>query len=547
MLGGMDMKFNRILILLTFALVLVLAACGNDDESTDKTTDSGTETETATDTNTNTETDNAQGGELVIEVLSEAVELDPHGSNDVPSSNVQRNIFETLVVRNFETGDIEPLLAESWEYVDDLTLQLKLRQGVKFHDGTDFNAEAVKINLDRLRDPEIASPRLTNFEPITEVIVVDAHTVQIKTEKPYGPLLFALTHPGGNIMSPAVIEEDYKRMESGGDARAYGNESPIGTGFLKLEKWSPGQEIRLVKNTEYWGEQVAYDAAVFKTVPESATRAADLEAGYAHIIDPVQPTEVPLVEGFASVLKQPSVSISYLGFNTEKAPFDNAKVRQAISKVVDRSAILNGVYDGFGVEAFGPLSPMVWGYSEDITKQTTNVDEAKKLLEEAGFKDGFKTTIWTNDNPQRQQIAVIMQEALKQVNVEVTIEVMEWGAYLEKTSKGDHDMFMLGWAPSTGDADGALYPLFHSSDIGNNNRTRYSNAELDKLLEAGRIETDETVRADIYKQAQDIVNAEAPAAFIHHQAYLTGYAKNVTGFSVDATGIYQIQKVQITE
>ena len=545
MSGGMNMKFNRILILLTFALIFVLAACSNDDAATDNTTDSGTETDVGTDTNTKPE--NTQGGELVIEVLSEAVELDPHGSNDVPSSNVQRNIFETLVVRNFETGDIEPLLAESWEYVDDLTVQLKLRQGVKFHDGTDFNAEAVKINLDRLRDPEIASPRLTNFEPITEVIVVDAHTVQIKTEKPYGPLLFALTHPGGNIMSPAVIEEDYKRMESGGDARAYGNENPIGTGFLKLEKWSPGQEIRLVKNTEYWGEQVAYDAAVFKTVPESATRAADLEAGYAHIIDPVQPTEVPLVEGFASVLKQPSVSISYLGFNTEKAPFDNAKVRQAISKVVDRAAILNGVYDGYGVEAFGPLSPMVWGYSEDITKQATNVEEAKTLLAEAGFKDGFKTTIWTNDNPQRQQIAVIMQEALKQVNVEVTIEVMEWGAYLERTSKGDHDMFMLGWAPSTGDADGALYPLFHSSDIGNNNRTRYSNAELDKLLEAGRVETDETVRADIYKQAQDIVNAEAPAAFIHHQAYLTGYAKNVTGFSVDATGIYQIQKVQITK
>lgn len=541
------MKFNRIWLLLTFALILVLAACNNDEAATDKTTDSGTETDAGTDKNTNTDETTAQGGELVIEVLSEAVELDPHGSNDVPSANVQRNIFETLVVRNFETGDIEPLLAESWEYVDDLTLQLKLRQGVKFHDGTDFNADAVKINLDRVRDPEIASPRLSNFEPIKEVVVVDDHTVQIKTEAPYGPLLFALTHPGGNMMSPAVIEEDYKRMEAGGESRAYGNENPIGTGFLKLDKWIPGQEIRLAKNTEYWGEQVAYDSAVFKTVPESATRAADLEAGYAHIIDPVQPTEVPLVEGFASIIKQPSVSVAYLGFNTEKAPFDNPKVRQAISKAVDRNAILKGVYDGFGVEAFGPLSPMVWGYTEDVTKQNTNLDEAKKLLEEAGFKDGFKTTIWTNDNPQRQQIAVILQEALKPLNIQLDIEVMEWGAYLEKTSKGDHDMFMLGWSPSTGDADGALYPLFHSSDIGNNNRTRYSNPELDKLLEAGRVETDETVRMDIYKQAQEIINSEAPAAFIHHQAYLTGYAKSVTGFTVDATGIYQIQKVQITQ
>lgn len=538
------MKLNRISILLfMFAFILMLAACSSDSDgaTTDKKPDSSVQTDT------NVDEAAESGGELILEVLSEAVELDPHGSNDVPSNNVQRNIFETLVTRNFETGDIEPLLAESWEYVDELTLQLKLRQGVKFHDGTDFNAAVVKANLDRILDPNIASPRLSNFEPIKETVVIDDYTVQIKTEKPYGPLLFTLTHPGGNMMSLAVIEEDYKRMESGGEARAYVNENPIGTGFVKLDKWIPGQEIRLVKNTEYWGDQVAYDSLVFKTVPESQTRAADLEAGYAHIIDPVQPTEVPLVEGFANMIKQPSVSISYVGFNTEKAPYDNAKVRQAISKALDRKTIIEGVYDGFGVEAFGPLSPMVWGYTEDITHQDTNIEEAKKLLEEAGFKDGFKTTIWTNDNPQRQQIAIILQETLKQLKIDVSVEVMEWGAYLEKTSKGDHDMFILGWAPSTGDADGAIYPLFHSSDIGNNNRTRYSNPELDKLLEAGRVETDETKRAAIYKDAQELINVEAPAAFIHHQAYLTGYSKNVTGLTVDATGVYQLHKVKITK
>lgn len=531
------MKANRLWLVFVFSLIFLLVACSNEGE--DASSEGASK-------KTNPEAV-VQGGELIIEVLSEAVELDPHGSNDVPSSNVQRNIFETLVVRNFETGDIEPLLAQSWEYVDELTLQLKLREGVKFHDGTDFNAEAVKINLDRLLDPAIASPRLSNFEPIKEVVVVDEYTVQIKTEQPYGPLLFALTHPGGNIISPAVIAEDYKRMESGGEARAYVNENPIGTGFLKLDKWTSGQEIRLVKNTEYWGEQVAYDLAVFKTVPESQTRAADLEAGYAHIIDPVQPTEVPLVEGFAQVIKQPSVSISYVGFNTEKAPYDNVKVRQAIAKALDREAIIQGVYDGFGVAALGPLSPMVWGHTEDITKQDTNIEEDKKLLEEAGLKEGFKTAIWTNDNPQRQQIAVILQETLKQLNIEVSIEVLEWGAYLEKTSKNEHDMFILGWAPSTGDADGALYPLFHSSDIGNNNRTRFNNSELDKLLEAGRVETDDATRMGIYKEAQEIITTQAPAAFVHHQAYLTGYANNISGFSVDATGIYQIQKVKITQ
>lgn len=539
------MKGKKIFLLLfVSALIFVLGACSKGDDDAGDNSAGSTNNEKPTSQSNETA---SSGGELVLEVLSEAVELDPHGSNDVPSSNVQRNIYETLVVRNFDTGDLEPLLAESWEYIDDLTLQLKLRTGVKFHDGTDFNAEAVKINLDRLLDSEIASPRATNFEPISEVIVVDNTTVQIKTKAPFGSLLFALTHPGANMISPAVIAEDYKAMEAGGEPRAYVNEHPIGTGFLKLDKWIPGQEIRLVKNTEYWGKQVAYDSAVFKTVPESATRAADLEVGNAHIIDPVQPTEVPLVEGFATVNKQPSVSVAYVGFNSQKAPYDNVKVRQAISKAVDRSAILAGVYDNFGVQAFGPISPMVWGFNDSITHQDYNLDEAKALLAEAGYADGFKTSIWTNDNPQRQQIAIILQEALKQLNIEVSIEVMEWGAYLDKTKTGEHDMFILGWSPSTGDADGALYPLFHSSDMGNNNRTFFSNSEVDKLLEAGRVETDATVRAQIYKDVQEIINTEAPAAFVHHQAYLTGVSNKVTGFSVDATGIYQIQDVQIVE
>ncbi|WP_342558401.1 glutathione ABC transporter substrate-binding protein [Metasolibacillus sp. FSL K6-0083] len=540
------MKKNKFwLLLLVSALILVLAACGGND-------DKGKEAEKETDKEGGTtNTDNqgtVAGGELVLEVLSEAVELDPHGSNDVPSANVQSNIYETLVARNFDTGEFEPKLAESWEYVDDLTLQLKLRQGVKFHDGTDFNADAVKANLDRLLDPEVASPRATNFEPIDSVTVVDEYTVQIKTKAPYGALLAALTHPGSLMISPAVIEEDYNQAGSDSSKlRAYVNANPVGTGFLKFDKWTPGQEIRLVKNDDYWGDKVAYDSAVFKTVPESATRAADLEVGNAHIIDPVQPTEVPLVESFATVTQQPSMSIAYIGFNSQKAPFDDVKVRQAISKAIDREEILQGVFDGFGVAAKGPLSPMIWGYSDDITPQDYNIEEAKALLAEAGYPDGFKTSIWTNDNPQRQQIAVVLQEKLKQLNIEVSIEVMEWGAYLEKTGAGDHDMFILGWSASTGDGDGALYPLFHTSDIGNNNRTRFSDSEVDKLLDAARVETDSDTRLGYYKELQNLLNEASPAAFIHHQSYLTGVSKKITDFSIDATGIYKIQHVKFTE
>jgi peptide/nickel transport system substrate-binding protein len=530
------------LFFLTLVLAVFLAAC-SDDSSDSSSSDNSTDNST----DNSGDTTASAGGQLILEVLSEAVELDPHGSNDVPSANVQANIYDTLVNRNFDTGEIKPGLAESWTQVDDLTLELKLRQGVKFHDGTDFNAEAVKINLDRLLDPTIASPRASTFEPISEVIVVDDYTVQIKTEAPYGPLLATLTHPGGYMISPAVIAEDYENMKNGGEPRAIVNEKPVGTGFLKFESWQAGQQINLVKNEDYWGGAVAYNSAVFKTIPESATRAADLEAGYAHIIDPVQPIEVENVKSFANIVEQPSVSVAYIGFNTEKAPLDNLKLRQAISKAVDRDTIIQGIFEGYGTAAFGPMAPNTWGYNEDIVKQDYNMEESKALMKESGVATPLKLNLWTNDNPQRIQIATIMQEKLKELDIELNVEVLEWGAYLEKTAGTEHDLFILGWSPSTADADNAINPLFNTADIGNNNRTRFSNAELDELLKQGQQETDEATRMEIYKKAQDIINENVPAAFVYHQAYLTGYSNSVSGFTIDATGIYRLKDVKISE
>ena len=533
------------LMFLTLVLAAFLVACS--DDSNDTSTGDDTSSNSEDSSNSNDDSTASAGGELILEVLSEAVELDPHGSNDVPSANLQANIYDTLLNRNFETGEYLPGLATEWNLVDELTLELKLRDDVKFHDGTPFNAEAVKINLDRLLDPEVASPRASIFQPISEVVVVDEFTVQIKTEAPYVPIYATLTHPGGYMISPAVIAEDYEAMKNGGEPRAVVNEKPVGTGFMKFDSWQAGQQIKLVKNEEYWGGAVAYDSVVFKTIPESATRAADLEAGYAHIIDPVQPIEVERVKQFASVTEQPSVSIAYIGFNTQKAPLDNVKLRQAISKAVDRETIIEGIFEGYALAAVGPLAPATWGYSDDIVKQDYNMEEAKALMKEAGYEDGLKLNLWTNDNPQRIQIATVMQEKLKELNIELNVEVLEWGAYLEKTAGEEHELFILGWSSSTADADNGLNPLFNTADIGNNNRTRYSNPELDVILTKAQQESDETVRADLYKQAATIINEEAPAAFVYHQSYLTGVSNKVSGFSIDASGIYRLKDVKISE
>ncbi len=288
----------------------------------------------------------------------------------------------------------------------------------------------------------------------------------------------------------------------------------------------------------------------FKVVPESATRVADLETGNAHITDPVEPNEVQRINdsGVASVNQTASSSLSYIGFNIDKEPFNDEKVRQAISMLVNKEEIIEGVYEGFGVPAIGPLAPDVFGFTENVDAIDYNVEKAKELLKEAGYEDGFKTTIWTNDNQQRMDIAVLVQQELKKANIDVEIETLEFGTYLEKTAAGEHDMYILGWSVPTGDADYGLYALFHSSQKGDpGNRSFYENAEVDKLLDEGRQETDPDKRLDIYEEAQQLIIKDAPMVFIHHQEYLTGVSNKVKGYSIDNSGLYQLKDVQLVE
>lgn len=535
------------LLAMVFALSFVLAACagGSDSNDTEKdnTNDSASGDEATNDG------EEVESGDLILAVLSDASSLDPAGSNDVPSSVVQENIYETLVNRDDENNIVESLAVE-WKDVDESTYEFKLREGVKFHDGEDFNAEAVKANLDRILDEKVASPRYFLYEMIESVEVIDEYTVQIKTEYPFAPLYAHLSHSGGAMISPKSIEEDYAAMEDGQQAGTIISENPVGTGFFKFESWNPGTEIKLVKNEEYWGDKPHIDSVTFKVIPESTTRNADLERGFVHVVDPVQPIEVEEINAgdYAQVLQKASASLSYIGFNAEKEPFNDPKVRQAISMMVNKEEMIDGVYEGFGIPAKGPLAPSIFGYNDDAKPLEYNVEEAKKLMEEAGYADGFDTTIWTNDNPQRIDMAIILQNSLKELNINAEVEQMEFGAYLEKTAEGEHDMFILGWSNATGDADYGMYALFHSSQKGNpGNRTFYENPEVDKLLDEGRREADPEKRIEIYNQIQEHLIEDAPMVYIHHQEYLLGVSNQITGFEIDEAGMYKLQNVKFVE
>ena len=521
--------------ILVLVMVMALAACagGGSEEGSEKKDSEQAPT----------------GGDLVLAVQSDASTLDPAGSDDIPSHNVQQAIFEGLVKRDSE-NNIIPGLAKEWKVIDELTYEFILQEDVTFHDGEAFNAEAVKINLDRLLDPEVASSKYNKYEMISNVEVVDEYTVRLTTEYPFSPILAHLSHSGAGIISPKAIEADYAAIEKGDNPGTAISKNPVGTGHFKFMSWIPGDEVKLEKNDAYWGDKALVDTVTFKVVPESTTRNADLERGFVHIVDPVQPNEVvPLNESdYAEVIQTSSTGLAFIGFNTNKAPFDDVKVRKAVSMMIDKQEIIDGVYEGFSIAAEGPLAPKVFGYSEDVKGIDEDVEEAKKLMKEAGYEDGFKATIWTNDSPQRIDTAVILQSVLKEINVELAVEQMEFGAYIEGLKAGDHNMYILGWTNPLADGDNGLYSLFHSSTAGvPPNAMWYGSSVVDGFLDGGRQESNPDERKKLYKQAQEEIIEDAPMVFLSYPEYLTGVSNKVTGFVIDSGGIYHLEKVQFVE
>lgn len=487
------------------------------------------------------------GGDLIVAMLSEAPSTDPHMATDVTSSTITTHLYDTLVKYDKDLK-IQPSLAESWKAIDDVTWEFKLRKGVKYTDGSEFNASVVKANIDRLLDPKVASPRAAIVNMIKEVKVVDDSTVQITTMFPFSPILAHLTHSGVGMISAEAIKKDYEKVNAGEKPGTYLTKNPAGTGAFKLESWNQGQDMKLVRSDTYWGTKAKIDSVTFKVVSEAATRIAELETGYAHIMDQVSPSDMKRVEDLpnASLNRQASLSLAYVGFNMTKKPFDDVRVRQAISMAINKEEIISGIYQGTGLAPVGPLAPVVNGFDESVKPIEYNLDKAKALLKEAGLEKGFSTTIWTNDNPDRVKIAEYVQNKLKALNIEVKIEVLEWGAYLAQTAEAKHDMFILGWVTATADADYGLYLLFHSSAAGTpGNRTFTKDPELDKLLDDARKENDPDKRKAMYKTVQEKLVNLAPMLYIIHTEYIDGISDKVEGFWKHPNGAMMLHDVSL--
>ena len=467
-----------------------------------------------------------EGGDLRIAIGADPESLDPVLASSSPAAMVMVHMMETLFEMTPE-GDIVPLLAEDYSVSEDgLTYELYLREDVNFHDGEPFNAEAVKFNLERLIEDEAVFSFLINR--ITEIEVIDEYTISLSTDEPFAPILSHLSHDFISMISPAAVEE-------------YGDDvgsNPVGTGKFKFEGWTRGESVIMSRNDDYWGEPAYLDTVRILVVPEESTRVVMLETGEAHAIMNVPPRDVSrLTENPDITVKNvPSLRTLYVGLHAQKEPFDDVRVRKAVNYAVDTESIVEFIIDGAGRPSDAPISPDIFGYSEQEIYEH-DPDRARELLAEAGYPDGFEVEFYypVGRYPMDNIIAQAVQSQLAEVGINANMTTMEWATYLEVINvppdESPHEMFLLGWGTVTGDADYGLYALFHSGEWApdGSNRSFYGNPEVDELLEAARIETDTEERKALYADAIELIWDDAPWIFLHSISQINAVRNNVEG------------------
>ena len=524
----MNQKKKYILLSLVLVMALLVTACGGGQSAPAPAAPSEPGAEAPV--TEAPETDET----LIVAQGADPVSLDPHATNDQPSSRVMAQIYERLVVQN-EEMELEPGLAESWEAIDDRTYEFKLRQGVLFHNGEEFKASDVEFTLLRGLESSHIGHIVGQIDP-EGIEVVDDYTIRISTKEPFGPILAHLAHTATSMLNEKAV------TEGGAD---YG-QSPVGTGPFKFDSWTTGDRVELVRYEDYHGPKAKVARVIIRNVPENANRAIEVETGGAHIAYDIAPNDVSRIEGNSDLkmIRTPNFATTYVGFNTAKAPFDDVRVRQAINYAVNMDAIVNAVYMGTGAPSKGPLGPNVWASNQNLEPYGYNVERAKELMAEAGYADGFSTTIWTNENQSRIDIAEILQNQLREIGINADAQVLEWGAYLDGTAAGEHQMFILGWVTVTGDPDYGLYALFHSSQHGEaGNRTFYTNPRVDELLDIGKVSIDADEREAAYLEAQELIRDDAPWIFTWTGEELTATAGNVVGFRNHPAGHHKLFNV----
>ena len=483
-----------------------------------------------------------RGGTLTIVRPTDPVSLDPNLETTAPGAWVYFNVLEGLLTLD-DKMQVKPALATGYEVLSPTKVRFKLRPNVKFHDGTPFNAAAVKFTFDRALKGNPPARWASLAGSLTGAEVVDDLTVDMVTKDPYGPVLRTLAMYCMGIVSPAAVQ---KMGE--GFSRA-----PVGTGPFKFVEWKTNTHVILERNPDYWGDKALLDRVIFKVVPEEGARMIALQTGDADMVLFPAPTQLPALrkDPKFAVHEVGGIRVVFIGLHAGLPPLDDVRVRSAMLHAVDRKTILENIMEGSAVAARGVLAPGVFGFKDMALDRLYPFDKAKAraLLTQAGYapgpdgimqKGGQRLTLsWLAARgryPKDGEITEAVQAMLKDVGIEAKVQFLEWAAVFQQVRAAtlNHNLFTLGWVTSNADADYSLYALFHSKNTPPTgwNTSRYVNPKVDALVEQARKSLNQTEREKLYGEVQDILAREMVWIPVYTTKEIIATRASVKGFSV---------------
>lgn len=504
-------------------MVLALAGC-----SSNTTNDSTTDPVTSSDKPFN------------VVLTTAPVGFSPLTTNDAPSTYVNAQIYETLYRRSMDGSSYEPLLAVSEPACDEAgtTCTIELQSGVTFHDGTPFNADAVKYTIERIKDPNYGAARASIASSIEEVNVIDDTHVELKTAYPDGVLIAKLAHANSAIISPTADQAQDLMSQ------------PVGTGPYKFVSAISGSEVKLTRNDEYWGEKPEIKDVTMTVIAETSTAISRLETGEADFLPRVPVNQLNRVKNIANVetVAESSSAISYLAMRNNSSvnpKMADLNLRKAIAMAYDPDGYIASV-DGNASYSRSIVGPTLFGYTSDAETYGYgyNLEEAKKLVTEGGYADE-PIVFLINNRPETIALAEYIQSNLKAAGFNnVQIESLEWAAYLSETQQDNrYDITILSWSNVTGDGTEMLDPNFHS--VNSSKRVRYNNAEFDALVDASKQTLDTAARTEAISAANKMILDDAVVAPLYNQYQAYAFNSAYTNVAMDAGGVFYIQDFKL--
>ncbi len=483
--------------------------------------------------------------------------FNPQLATDGATYNVTRQIYNRLV--EFKPGETEiiPALAESWKVSkDNLTFTFKLRKGVKFHTTKeftptrDFNADDVIFTFDRARSKanpfnKVSGGTYEYFESmemgklIKDIKKVDDYTVEFVLNKQEAPMLANLAMDFASITS-----KEYADKMLAGKTPEKLDTFPVGTGPFVFSSYQKDTMIRLEKFSQFFRGAAKLDKIVYLITVDANVRTQKLKAGECHLIAEPAPADLASLKTTKglSVFSRPGMNVGYLAFNTQKKPFDNVLVRQAISHAINKKALIDAIYLGNAEVAKNPLPPTIWSYNKSTKDYDYNPEKAKELLKKAGFEKGFETDLWTLPVsrpylPNGKKAGELMQADLAKVGIKAKLITYDWPTYLDKSGKGEHQMLQMGWSGDNGDPDNFMFVLLACAGVeAGSNRSRWCHAPFDKLVTDAKQTIDVKKRTELYKKAQDVFIQQAPFISLAHSVIFRAASSKLKNYKIDPFG-----------